>query len=326
MCPGHPGCSPGWIAVAGGLLPGGGRGWVPLPPLALPGGPDALELRHGVVRRIHSAIPYRVQHIDVAQGPVERAVGLSRLVLHTASAGTDAIIPGIAAGDAEGCAASPGQGRLRRCGLRTQARPRRTRPPRRSRRARTPNQAPEVPLDGGGPRRLHVLSPAFFATRHAWRLWPLALLVAARRQFWLLALGALVLLAWSTVEWWRHTYELEGGALRVEEGVLARKLRAVPFDRIQQVELVRKPLHRLLGVASLRVETAGGWHGRRGRPGRGHPGRGPDAAGQPAALRPGWRPPPPARRAPGPPRPAPPGPRSRRPWPSGCCCGSGSGR
>jgi putative membrane protein len=123
---------------------------------------------------------------------------------------------------------------------------------------RPPETAPEVARYGGGPRRLHVLSPVFFATRHAFRLWPLALLVAARRQFWLLVLGALVLLAWSTVEWWRHTYELEGGALRVEEGVLARKLRAVPFDRIQQVELVRKPLHRLLGVASLRVETAGG--------------------------------------------------------------------
>jgi putative membrane protein len=111
---------------------------------------------------------------------------------------------------------------------------------------------------GGGPRRLHVLSPVFFAVGHAWRLWPLALLVAARRQFWLLVLGALVLLAWSTVEWLRRTYELEGGALRLEEGVLARKLRAVPFDRIQQVDLVRKPLHRLLGVATLRVETAGG--------------------------------------------------------------------
>src|SRR5215208_2331005 len=111
---------------------------------------------------------------------------------------------------------------------------------------------------GGGPRRLHVLSPVFFAVGHAWRLWPLALLVAARRQFWLLVLGALVLLAWSTVEWLRRTYELESGALRLEQGVLARKLRAVPFDRIQQVDLVRKPLHRLLGVATLRVETAGG--------------------------------------------------------------------
>jgi putative membrane protein len=118
--------------------------------------------------------------------------------------------------------------------------------------------APGVLVSDGGPRRLHVLSPVFFAIRHGWRLWPLAVILAARRQFLLLAAGALVLLAWSTVEWLRRTYSLEGGALRLEEGVLARKLRAVPFDRIQQVDLVRKPLHRLLGVATLRVETAGG--------------------------------------------------------------------
>jgi putative membrane protein len=114
------------------------------------------------------------------------------------------------------------------------------------------------PDRAAGPRRLHVLSPVFFATGHARRLWPLALLVVARRQFWLLAVGALVLLAWTTIEWLRRTYSLDGGALRLEQGVLGRKLRAVPFDRIQQVELVRKPLHRLLGVATLRVETAGG--------------------------------------------------------------------
>jgi putative membrane protein len=118
--------------------------------------------------------------------------------------------------------------------------------------------AAPVALEGGGPRRLHVLSPVFFAGGHARRLWPLALLLAARQQWLLLALGTLVLLAWSSIEWLRRTYTLEGGALRLEEGVLSRQLRAVPFDRIQQVDLVRKPLHRLLGVATLRVETAGG--------------------------------------------------------------------
>src|SRR4029453_18799589 len=117
---------------------------------------------------------------------------------------------------------------------------------------------PGVPVEGEGQRRRRVLRPVFFATGHALRLWPLGVLVAARRQFWLLAVGALVLLAWSTVEWLRRTYELEGGALRLQGGVLPRKRRAVPFDRIQQVDLVRKPLHRLLGVATLRVETAGG--------------------------------------------------------------------
>src|SRR4029453_5828496 len=104
--PGPPGLAAGLSArcvrVWGGVAPGG-------PPRAsyrhwsYQVAEDALELRHGVVRRVHSAIPYfRVQHIDVAQGPVERAVGLARLVIHTASAGTDATIPGIAAGDAEG--------------------------------------------------------------------------------------------------------------------------------------------------------------------------------------------------------------------------------
>ena len=111
------------------------------------------------------------------------------------------------------------------------------------------------------PRRLHVLSPVFFATRHVRSLWPLALLLVARRDLWVIVLGAAVLLAWTALEWLRRSYALEGGALRLEEGVLARRRRVVPFDRIQQVDLVRKPLHRLLGVATLRVETAGGGGG-----------------------------------------------------------------
>jgi putative membrane protein len=111
---------------------------------------------------------------------------------------------------------------------------------------------------GGGPRRLHVLSPVFFAGAHVRRLWPLALVVLARRQLWLIVAAVVVLLAVTTLEWLRRTYVLEAGALRLEEGVLARRLRVVPFDRIQQVDLVRKPLHRVLGVATLRVETAGG--------------------------------------------------------------------
>jgi hypothetical protein len=100
--PGPPGLVAGLVAVLGGLA----AWWLPRASYRhwrYEVAPDALELRHGVVRRVHSAIPYfRVQHIDVAQGPVERAVGLARLVVHTASASTDATIPGIAAGDAEG--------------------------------------------------------------------------------------------------------------------------------------------------------------------------------------------------------------------------------
>jgi uncharacterized protein len=57
---------------------------------------DALELRHGVISRRASLVPYhRIQQIDVHRGPLERAFGIARLVLRTASATTDAEIPGI---------------------------------------------------------------------------------------------------------------------------------------------------------------------------------------------------------------------------------------
>lgn len=112
--------------------------------------------------------------------------------------------------------------------------------------------------DLGRPRRLHPVSPLFLAVREVRRLWPIALLVLARRQLWLLAVAAAVMVAVVVLQWLRHTYTLGETAMRIEEGVLGRRRRLLPFDRIQQVDLVRKPLHRLLGVATLRVETAGG--------------------------------------------------------------------
>lgn len=63
---------------------------------------DAIDLRHGVISRRESLVPYhRIQQIDVHRGPIERMVGLSTLVLRTAAATTDAELPGIAAEHAE---------------------------------------------------------------------------------------------------------------------------------------------------------------------------------------------------------------------------------
>ena len=64
-------------------------------------GEDALHLRHGVLVRRESTIPFhRVQHIDLEAGPLERRMGLTSLVLRTASASSDATIPGIDASEA----------------------------------------------------------------------------------------------------------------------------------------------------------------------------------------------------------------------------------
>jgi uncharacterized protein len=65
-------------------------------------GAEAIEIRHGVVVRTVSAVPYRrIQQIDVRRGPIERRLGLATLVLRSAAATTDATIPGLADADAE---------------------------------------------------------------------------------------------------------------------------------------------------------------------------------------------------------------------------------
>ena len=56
----------------------------------------ALILEYGVWTRRHSVTPYfRVQNVDIAQGPLERWLKLKRLTIRTASAYTDATIPGL---------------------------------------------------------------------------------------------------------------------------------------------------------------------------------------------------------------------------------------
>lgn len=64
---------------------------------------DELHIRHGVWTRVRTVVPFgRVQHIDVAHGPVERAFGLATLILHTAGTRGAAVpLPGLAQDDAE---------------------------------------------------------------------------------------------------------------------------------------------------------------------------------------------------------------------------------
>ena len=63
---------------------------------------------------------------------------------------------------------------------------------------------------------------------------------------------------YGVVRWWRFTYAFDGARLVIDEGVLTRKRRVIPLDRVQQVELQAKLRHRVFGVTVLRVDTAGG--------------------------------------------------------------------
>lgn len=64
---------------------------------------EELRIARGVWTRVETIVPYgRVQHIDVAQGPVERAFGVARLILHTAgTAHSEVVLPGLTRARAE---------------------------------------------------------------------------------------------------------------------------------------------------------------------------------------------------------------------------------
>ncbi|CQH56191.1 DUF304 domain protein [Halobacterium hubeiense] len=60
---------------------------------------DTLYIERGVLVNVRTVVPYvRVQHVDARRGPIERALGLSSVVVYTAgSRGADVSIPGLVA-------------------------------------------------------------------------------------------------------------------------------------------------------------------------------------------------------------------------------------
>lgn len=65
---------------------------------------EELRVRRGVWTRVHTLVPLdHVQHIDVSQGPMERALGICSLVLHTAGTlHSQIVVPGLTRDRAEG--------------------------------------------------------------------------------------------------------------------------------------------------------------------------------------------------------------------------------
>ncbi|WP_452094409.1 PH domain-containing protein [Dactylosporangium darangshiense] len=112
-------------------------------------------------------------------------------------------------------------------------------------------------------QRLHPLTPlvrgaklvALAAVAVSWRgLSDLGL------EHWLMAMAAILILAVvvSAVVWAVTGYEVVGRELRVHEGLLSRRVRAIPLDRVQAIDVVRPALARVFGLAELRLEVIGG--------------------------------------------------------------------
>lgn len=63
---------------------------------------DDLLLRRGILFRTQVAVPYgRIQYVDIRQGPLQRAFGLTQIVITTAGGGTASTFEGLPMHEAE---------------------------------------------------------------------------------------------------------------------------------------------------------------------------------------------------------------------------------
>ena len=116
------------------------------------------------------------------------------------------------------------------------------------------------PADAG--QRLHPMSWLFVLLQQLRQfIVPLLALVVFgqgdRNALWpLFGVGALAVV--SVWQYFTYRYGVAGDALVVRSGVFERSMRVIPFARIHNVALEQSLLHRLFGVAEVRLESAGG--------------------------------------------------------------------
>jgi len=74
----------------------------------------------------------------------------------------------------------------------------------------------------------------------------------------LLALVVLAAFAYQVIYVRRFDYQPTTDTFDLRSGVVSRRTREIPYRRVQNVDVSRNVLQRVLGIAELRVETAGG--------------------------------------------------------------------
>ena len=127
----------------------------------------------------------------------------------------------------------------------------------------------EAPVEGGGAareQRLHPWSWLFVLLQQLRQfIVPLLVLLFAGRRGasdgWvtlapLLGVGVLVVV--SILQYFTFRYRIGSDAITLRSGLLQRSWREIPFARIHNVGLHQSLLHRVFGVAEVRLESAGG--------------------------------------------------------------------
>jgi putative membrane protein len=74
----------------------------------------------------------------------------------------------------------------------------------------------------------------------------------------LLGLVVVALVGYEILYYQRYDYELTADSFDIRSGVVSRRNREIPLRRVQNVDISRNVVQRVLGIAALDFETAGG--------------------------------------------------------------------
>jgi putative membrane protein len=71
-------------------------------------------------------------------------------------------------------------------------------------------------------------------------------------------IGFIGISAWFYLVWRNYEFEVTEDTFDIRSGVLHKQVREIPLKRIQNVDVRRNIIHRMLGIAEVNLETAGG--------------------------------------------------------------------
>jgi putative membrane protein len=74
----------------------------------------------------------------------------------------------------------------------------------------------------------------------------------------LIVLGVVAVGVWELAYVRRYEYAVTPDTFDIQSGVISRREREIPFERIQNVDIAQNVVQRALGIAEVRLETAGG--------------------------------------------------------------------
>jgi len=74
----------------------------------------------------------------------------------------------------------------------------------------------------------------------------------------IVVVGIVLSVGWQVAYYRRFEYQFTEDTFDIDSGVLSRRAREIPYGRIQNVDIRQNVIQRVLGIAEVRLETAGG--------------------------------------------------------------------